>query len=109
MYLHRRQNLIGRAGGLGGGLRRGRRGALLGAALVAVAGFSSTVAAQELTTLYSFTGSDGAFPHAGLIADPAGNLYGTTNPITDAANCNRYAKNMGAIASAPCRMEREPI
>jgi uncharacterized repeat protein (TIGR03803 family) len=29
-------------------------------------------------TLYSFTGSDGANPSAGLIADPAGNLYGTT-------------------------------
>ena len=29
-------------------------------------------------TLYSFTGSDGANPPAGLIADPAGNLYGTT-------------------------------
>ena len=54
---------------------------LLGAALVAVAGFSSTAAAQQLTTLYSFTGSgagDGANPEAGLIADPAGNLYGTT-------------------------------
>lgn len=31
--------------------------------------------------LYSFTGSpnDGAFPYAGVIADPAGNFYGTTN------------------------------
>jgi len=50
--------------------------------LVAVAGFSSTAAAQQLTTLYSFTGSgagDGANPEAGLIADPAGNLYGTTH------------------------------
>jgi uncharacterized repeat protein (TIGR03803 family) len=62
----------------GGGPRRGRLGALLGAALVAVAGFSSTVAAQELTTLYSFTGDDGAHPQSSLIADPAGNLYGTT-------------------------------
>jgi uncharacterized repeat protein (TIGR03803 family) len=60
---------------------RGRLGALLGAALVAVAGFSSTDATQELTTLYSFTGGgsgDGANPSAGLMADPAGNLYGTT-------------------------------
>jgi uncharacterized repeat protein (TIGR03803 family) len=62
----------------GGGPRRGRLGALLGAALVAVAGFLSTAAAQELTTLYSFAGSDGANPNAGLIADPVGNLYGTT-------------------------------
>ena len=53
-------------------------GALLGAALVAVAGLSSTAAAQELITLHSFTGDDGAHPQADLIADPAGNLYGTT-------------------------------
>jgi len=31
------------------------------------------------TVLYSFTGgADGAKPHAGLIRDPAGNIYGTT-------------------------------
>jgi hypothetical protein len=46
----------------GGGLRRGRLGALLGAALLAAMGFSITAAAQELTTLYSFTGGDGAIP-----------------------------------------------
>jgi len=63
----------------GGARRRGRLGALLGAALVAIAGFSSTAATQELTTLYSFTGGDGANPYSSLIANPAGNLYGTTN------------------------------
>jgi uncharacterized repeat protein (TIGR03803 family) len=31
-----------------------------------------------LTTLHSFTSSDGAYPYAALIADSAGNLYGTT-------------------------------
>src|SRR5260370_10089485 len=62
-----------------GGLRRGRLAAMLSAALIAVAGFSSGAAAQMLTTLYTFTGgSDGGKPYAGLIADAAGNLYGTT-------------------------------
>ncbi len=63
------------AGGCGSGL-----GVMLGAVLVAVAGFSSGTAAQTLTTLYSFAGppSDGATPTAGLIADAAGDLYGTT-------------------------------
>jgi hypothetical protein len=55
-----------------GGFRKGRLGALLGAALVAAAGFSSAAAAQRLTTLYSFNGGDGANPGASLIADPAG-------------------------------------
>ena len=47
------------------GFEGGRLRMLLGAALVAVAGFSSTSAAQQPTTLYSFTGSgagDGQIP-----------------------------------------------
>ena len=32
-----------------------------------------------LTTLHRFDGGDGADPLAGLIADAAGNLYGTTH------------------------------
>src|ERR1035438_5216727 len=36
-------------------------------------------AAGNYTVLYSFTGgSDGGYPHAGVIRDSAGNLYGTT-------------------------------
>ena len=85
MYSRRQETPIGGMNALGGvPPRRGRLGALLSAALLAVAGFSSTVAAQELTTLYPFTGTgsgDGAYPNAGLIADPAGNLYGTTQVV----------------------------
>lgn len=37
-------------------------------------------ASGVVTVLYTFTGgSDGYMPTSGLIADPAGNLYGTTN------------------------------
>jgi len=34
--------------------------------------------AWAATTLYSFSNTDGALPTAGLVADSAGNLYGTT-------------------------------
>ena len=33
---------------------------------------------ETLETLVSFNGTDGAYPHAGLIADAAGDLFGTT-------------------------------
>ncbi len=36
------------------------------------------VQAQTYTVLHTFTGSDGANPNAGIVADAAGNLYGTT-------------------------------
>ena len=104
MYSHRRLEPIGGMNALGGVPRQqivqesgantkrrtggGRLGALLGAALIAAAGFSSTAAAQELITLHSFTGDDGANPEAGLIADPAGNLYGTTDSGGAPMSCN---------------------
>ena len=69
--------LVALAGTLTSG-RGGGLGPMFGAALVAAAAFSTGAAAQTLTTLHSFDGSDGAEPRGGLIADAAGNLYGTT-------------------------------
>jgi uncharacterized repeat protein (TIGR03803 family) len=34
---------------------------------------------QTYTVLHSFTGPDGSKPRAALIADPAGNLFGTAS------------------------------
>ena len=43
--------------------------------------------------LYAFTGgSDGGIPYAGLIADSAGNLYGTTPTGRRAAECGMVFK-----------------
>lgn len=50
-----------------------------------------TVAAGQLTTLYTFAGPpDGASPQAALISDASGNLYGTTiwGGIVNANNAN---------------------
>ena len=49
-------------------------------AQVVVATPSAAQADKTFTVLYSFKGSgtDGAFPYAGLVRDTAGNLYGTT-------------------------------
>jgi len=53
---------------------------LLAAALVltALTTFTPMAAAQE-SILFSFNGTDGSTPNAGLISDAKGNLYGTTN------------------------------
>ncbi len=46
--------------------------------------FTTFLSAQKLTTLYSFAGSDGLDPYAGLVQGSDGNFYGTT--ITGGAN-----------------------
>jgi hypothetical protein len=59
--------------------------------------------ASTLTTLVSFNGADGAYPLAGLIADAAGNLFGTT--CLGGANGDgtvfEIAKTSGGYASTP--------
>ena len=55
------------------------------------------------TTLVSFAGTDGSAPVAGLIADAAGNLFGTTpsGGASDAGVVFEIAKTAGGYASTP--------
>jgi uncharacterized repeat protein (TIGR03803 family) len=59
--------------------------------------------ASAPTTLVSFTGDDGAQPVAGLIADAAGNLFGTTDTggAKDDGTVFEIAKVGSGYASAP--------
>ena len=63
------------------------------------------------TVLHSFVGSDGAGPGAGLIADSAGNLYGTTR-FGGASNSGVVFKltGRGSSRSRPdCRKQRQSL
>ena len=80
---------------------------LAAAALAATAlGAVPARAAATLTTLYSFCAqpncADGAFPVAGLIADAAGNLFGTTfgGGVTGNGTVFEIAKTASGYASA---------
>ena len=52
-------------------------------------------------TLVSFNSSNGASPHAGLLADAAGNLFGTTN--SGGANGDGTVFEITGAASRPVR------
>jgi uncharacterized repeat protein (TIGR03803 family) len=57
------------------------------ALLLAMAFAPISLHAQSFTPIHEFSGPDGAFPYAGLTADQAGNLYGTTTSGGNNNNC----------------------
>ena len=82
-------------------LRRGLASLLAASALAALT--AGEVQAATLNTLISFNLANGADPYAGLIADAAGNLFGTT----EAGGANRVGtvfeiiRTNGVYAAAP--------
>ncbi len=71
--------------------------AALWVALIAAAAGSASAAPTE-TVLYSFTfGSDGEGPVGGLIADSAGNLYGTTDFCFAGTGPCDFGGNLGTV------------
>jgi uncharacterized repeat protein (TIGR03803 family) len=64
--------------------------------------------ASSPTTLVSFNGTTGASPHAGLIADAAGDLFGTTysGGTTSAGTVFEVSKTGGVYAGTPTTLVR---
>lgn len=81
--------------------RVGRRtGGLLLLALAVLAGSlisASGASAQTLKTLVSFDGVDAGNPHAGLIADAHGNLFGTTSSVQESDGTVFEITNSGGV------------
>ena len=79
-----------------------KRSLLLGSAIAALTMIgSATGRAQSLTVLQSFNGTNGANPYSGLVADAAGDLFGTTLNGGSAGDGTVYeiVKNGGTYAS----------
>jgi uncharacterized repeat protein (TIGR03803 family) len=59
-----------------------------------------------LTTLYSFAGSDGANPDAGLVQGSDGNFYGTTHQggANNVGTVFRLSQPLQFVAVTPCRL-----
>ncbi|MGA3402372.1 MAG: choice-of-anchor tandem repeat GloVer-containing protein, partial [Acetobacteraceae bacterium] len=78
-------------------------GGALGYGAVIEIPYSDGSYASAPTTLVSFNGTNGGAPYGGLVADAAGNLFGTTD--TDGADNEgtvfEIAKTGGSYASAP--------
>ena len=63
----------------------------------------STASAQTLTTLANFDNTDGSYPLSGLIADPNGNLFGTTTfgGASNAGTVFEIVKTASGYATTP--------
>ena len=65
--------------------------------------------AYALTTLHSFSGPDGKYPYAALVADAAGNLYGTTfgqHDLGDEGTVFRARRRKRLFADDPAPLRR---
>ena len=60
---------------------------------------SVAVAAPKETPLYDFSGgsNDGAAPVGGVVADPAGNLYGTAGEGGSYSDCSPFGQTCGVV------------
>jgi uncharacterized repeat protein (TIGR03803 family) len=86
-------------------LKRKFRITIMAAAALAITALcpDPTRAAATLTTLAVFNAADGALPRAGLLADAAGNLFGTTatGGATNQGTVFEIAKTASGYANTP--------